>query len=159
MKYLQRLLAFVTLCAAFFSCQKEYSIENPVGGSNVSAQWEFKEAGVLFKGSIDTVEVATINNYKFITIDGRSSDGTAEITLQVFGADIKVGTYKTPFSLFAYVKGGNYIYQTDQTLADSFTVVITKIDSFSIAGTFSGKASKTIVDGKFSAVIKQRPVT
>ena len=158
MKYLQRLLAFIALCAAFFACQKEYSIEQPVGGANVSAQWEFKEGGVLFKGSMDTVEVAAINNFKFITIHGRSSDG-AELTLQIYDTIIKTGSYKTPKSLLEYVKGGTYIYKTDQALADSFTIIITKIDSFSVAGTFSGKATKTIVDGKFSAIIKSSTVT
>ncbi|HTE09954.1 MAG TPA: hypothetical protein VK645_03275 [Chitinophagaceae bacterium] len=166
MKYLQRLLVLLTISAAIFSCQKEYSIENPGGIVNTTAQWEFKEGGVQFKGPIDTASIDTISNYKFLTIIGRSDDGSSQITLQVFGADLKVGTYKTPFSLFAYIKGGTPVYQTDQTATDSFTIVITKADINGVTGTFSGKAlngttGKTIVDGKFSAVLKPAgpPVT
>ena len=166
MKYLQRLLVLLTISTAIFSCQKEYSIENPGGIVNTSAQWEFKEGGVQFKGPIDTASIDTISNYKFLTIIGRSDDGSSQITLQVFGADLKVGTYKTPFSLFAYIKGGTPVYQTDQTATDSFTIVITKVDINGVTGTFSGKAlngtsGKTIVDGKFSAVLKPAgpPVT
>ena len=159
MNYLQRLLALLTICTAIFSCQKEYSIENPVGTTNTTAQWEFKEAGVQFKGPIDTAYIDTISTYKFLTINGHSADGTSQISLQVFGADLKVGTYKTPFSLLTYVKGGTALYQTDQAATDSFTIVITKADSTGVAGTFNGKAmsgttAKTIVDGKFSAVFK-----
>ena len=163
MKYLKRLLLLLTISAAVFSCQKEYSVENPTGNSNTTAQWEFKEAGVQFKGPIDSASVDTLGGYRFLTMNGRSTDGTAQITLQLFGVDLKVGTYKTPFSLFAYIKGGTPIYQTDQTAADSFTIIISKVDSFSVAGTFtgnalSGGAVKKIVDGKFTAVIKSNVV-
>ena len=163
MKYLQRLLGLLIISAAIFSCQKEYSVENNGANSNATAQWEFKEAGVQFKGPIDTVSVDTLGGYKFLTINGRSADGTAQITLQAFGVDLKVGTYKTPFSLFAYIKGGTPVYQSDQSAADSFSIVITKIDSFGVTGTFSGNALtgstvKKIVDGKFTAVIKSSVV-
>ncbi len=161
MKYLHRLLALLFISAGIFSCQKEYSIENVSGANNPTAQWEFKEGGVQFKGPIDTVSVDTIGTYTFMTLVGRSEDGSAQMTLQVFGAALKPGTYKTPFSLFAYIKGGTTVYQTDQTLTDSFTIVIAKADSTGISGTFSGKASgKLIVDGKFSAPLKSTsPVT
>ncbi len=160
MKYLQRLIVLFTISAAIFSCQKEYSIENPTGSNTPTAQWEFKEAGVQFKGPVDTVAVDTIGTYKFLTINGRSTDGNSQITLQVFGADLKVGTYKTPFSLFAYLTAGNPVYQTDQTATDSFTITITKIDTTGVTGTFSGNAlsgnnGKKIVDGKFNAVFKR----
>lgn len=160
MKYLQRLIGLLVISAAIFSCQKEYSVETPAGAS-ANGQWEFKEAGVLFKGTIDTVSVDTINTYTFFTLVGRSSDGGAQMTLQVFGKDLKPGTYKTPFSLFAYIKGATTVYQTDQAATDSFTIVITKADSTGIVGTFRGKASgKEIVDGKFSAPFKtSAPVT
>ena len=161
MKYLQRLIGLLTISAAIFSCQKEYSVENNGGNSNATAQWEFKEAGIQFKGPLDSASVDTLGGYKFLTINGHSSDGTAQITLQAFGIDLKVGTYKTPFSLFAYINasGSTPVYQTDQMAADSFSIVITKIDSFGVTGTFSGNALsgstvKKIVDGKFTAVIK-----
>jgi len=164
MKNLKRLLILLCISTAIFSCQKEYSVENATGTNNANAQWEFKEAGVQFKGPVDTVAVDTIGGYKFLTINGHSTDNTSQITLQVFGADLKVGTYKTPFSLFAYSKAGSIIYQTDQTATDSFTLVISKIDSLGVTGTFSGKAmtgtnAKSIVDGKFTAAFKSTTVT
>jgi hypothetical protein len=165
MKYLHRLLALLSISVAVFSCQKEYSLENPTGSNTPTAQWEFKEAGVQFKGPVDTVSIDTLSGFKFLTINGRSDDGSSQITLQVFGADLKPGTYKTPFSLFAYIKAGNVVYQTDQTSVDSFTIVLTKVDTSGVTGTFSGKAlsgntSKKIVDGKFNAVFKgTTPVT
>jgi hypothetical protein len=161
MKYLQRLFIFLTLSAAVFSCSKEYSLENHNGNTSSTAQWSFTEGSAQFKGPIDTVAIDTVGTYKFLTINGHSADKTEQITLQVFGTDVKVGTYKTPFSLFAYLKDGKIIYQTNQTLVDSFTIVISKLDSTGIEGTFSGKTYdstktiyKTIVDGKFASVFK-----
>lgn len=159
MKYLQRLLILLTVCVAVFSCQKEYSNEtNP--GLGTSAQWSFTEGSAQFKGPIDTVTVDTLGGYKFLTINGHSSDNKDQITLQMFGATLQPGTYKTPFSLFAYMRNGVLLYQSNQTAIDSFTIVITKLDSTGVAGTFSGKAYdstktyRTIVDGVFSDVFK-----
>lgn len=144
----------------FFSCQKEYSIENNTGTSTTSSQWEFKENGVQFKGPIDTATIDTISQYVFLTLSGHSTDGTSQISLQLFDTKLQTGTYKTPRSLFTYATGSNIIYQTNQQLADSFTIVITKFDSTGIAGTFSGKAfqgstAKSIVEGKFSVALKK----
>ncbi|HTL09701.1 MAG TPA: hypothetical protein VL307_15620, partial [Chitinophagaceae bacterium] len=160
MKYLHRFFLLLTFSAVIFSCQKEYSIETPVNGSNANAQWEFKEGGVQYKGPVDSVYIDTITGVKFLTLIGRLDDRSAQMTLQVFGPDLKPGTYKTPYSLFAYIKGGNFVYQTDQMATDSFTIVLTKIDSNGVAGTFSGKAvsgnsSKSIVEGKFAASFKR----
>jgi len=58
---------------------------------SVTAQWEFKENGVQYKGPIDTVSIDTISGFKFLTLNGRSADGSTQITLQVFGAELKVG--------------------------------------------------------------------
>lgn len=143
----------------FFSCQKEYSIENNTGTSTTSSQWEFKENGVQFKGPIDTATIDTISQYVFLTLSGHSADGTSQISLQLFDTKLQTGTYKTPRSLFTYATGSNIIYQTNQQLPDSFTIVITKLDSTGIAGTFSGKAfqgstAKSIVEGKFSVSLK-----
>src|ERR1700712_3670090 len=165
MKYLQRLFILLTVSAAIFSCQKEYSVENNGGSLSASAQWSFTEGSAQFKGPIDTVTVDTVGAYTFLTISGHSSDKKDLITLQVFGASVKAGTYKTPFSLFAYARNGVIMYQTNQTAVDSFTIVISKLDSTGITGTFSGKAwdssktYKTIVDGKFSSVFKAATVT
>jgi len=160
MKYLRRLLLLAAISVGVFSCQKEYSVENNTGGSNVTAQWSFKEGGVEFKGPIDTAGVDSIGNYKVFSINGHSDDKKDLINLEFFGTDLKVGTYKTPYCLFAYSRNGIITYQTNQTAIDSFTIVVTKLDSTGVIGTFSGKAwdstktYKTIVDGKFSAVFK-----
>lgn len=144
----------------FFSCQKEYSIENNTGTSTTTSQWEFKENGVQFKGPIDTATIDTISQYVFLTLSGHSTDGTSQISLQLFDTKLQTGTYKTPRSLFTYATGSTIVYQTNQQLADSFTIVITKFDTTGIAGTFSGKAfqgstGKSIVEGKFSVALKK----
>jgi hypothetical protein len=160
MKYLNRLLLLSAISLGIFSCQKEYSVENNTGGSNVTAQWSFKEGNTEFKGPIDTAGVDSIGNYKVFSINGHSTDKKDLINLEFFGTDLKVGTYKTPYCLFAYSRNGILTYQTNQTAVDSFTIVVTKLDSTGVIGTFSGKAwdstktYKTIVDGKFSAVFR-----
>jgi len=160
MKYLQRLLLLSAISFGIFSCQKEYSVENNTGGSNVTAQWSFKEGGIEFKGPIDTAGVDSIGTYKIFSINGHSNDKKDLINLEFFGTDLKVGTYKTPYCLFAYSRNGVITYQTNQTAIDSFTIIVTKLDSTGVIGSFSGKAwdstktYKTIVDGKFSAVFK-----
>lgn len=159
MKNLQRLFILLTVCTALFSCQKEYSNEVNVNAS-ASAQWSFTEGTSNFKGPIDTVTFDSLGAYKILTITGHSSDNKGEISLQVSGPDFKVGTYKTPFSMFGYLDGNVLVYQNNINLADSFTIVITKLDSTGVAGTFSGKvydstkAYKTIVNGVFSDVFK-----
>lgn len=155
----------VAVSFTIFSCQKEYSFENGTGGSNVTAQWSFSEGGVQYKGPIDTVSVDTVGSYLVLSVNGHSDDKQDLINLEVFGTQIKVGTYKTPYCLFAYARNGVVRYQTNQTAVDSFTINITKLDSTGIIGTFSGKAYdtaknyKTIVDGKFSAVFKTATTT
>lgn len=160
MIHLRRFLGLAVLSLLVFSCQKEYSIENNTGTSTTTSQWEFKEGGVQFKGPIDTATIDTISQFVFLTLSGHSSDGLSQISLQLFDASLKPGSYKTPKSLFTYATGSNIIYQTNQQLADSFTIVITKLDSTGIAGTFSGKAfqgstAKSIVEGKFSVALKK----
>ncbi|MFT3932871.1 MAG: hypothetical protein QM726_04575 [Chitinophagaceae bacterium] len=162
MKYLQRLLGLLAISMAMFSCQKEFSVENNPNNST-TAQWEFKEGGVQYKGPIDTVTIDTLNNFAFLIIDGHAADGS-KIRLQAFGSSISPGVYKTPTSMFTYVNGSSTIYQTDQNATDSFTITITKADSLSVTGTFNGRAlngttPKTITDGKFTAILKTSTVT
>ncbi|MEP7277075.1 MAG: hypothetical protein ABI813_00390, partial [Bacteroidota bacterium] len=161
MKHLQPLLILLTISCAIFSCQKEYSVENNTVTNSASAQWSFTEGTVQFKGPIDTVAVDTLpNNSKILSIRGHSSDNRDEIALEIFAVDLKPGTYKIPYCLFAYMRSGVLLYQTHQTLVDSFTIIITKLDSTGITGSFRGKAfdtasvDKNIVEGKFSAVFK-----
>jgi hypothetical protein len=160
MKYLQYLLTLLAAVFIFFGCKKEYSVENGTGTNTSTAQWQFKEAGIQFKGPVDTAYIDTVTSIKFLTIEGRSDDAKDQITLQVFAADLKPGVYKTPLSSFDYLRSGVPLYQTDQTIVDSFSITITAIDSFGVTGTFTGKSlnaagdSKTITEGKFSAKFK-----
>ncbi len=165
MKYLKPFLAFFSAIFLLIACQKEYSVENGNNTGNNSAQWEFKESGVLFKGPVDTAYIDTVSATKFLTIEGKSTDGKDQITLQVFAADLKPGTYKTPLSSMDYQRSGAALYQTDITAIDSFSITIATIDANGITGTFSGKAldksgaSKSITGGKFSASFKNGAVT
>ena len=160
MKYFKPLLTLLAAALVFLGCKKEYSVENGTGTNTGTAQWEFKESGVQFKGPIDTAYVDTVSGIRFLTINGKSDDGKDQLILQVFTPDLKPGTYKTPLSSFDYLRNGANLYQSDLAAVDSFSITITKIDTASVTGTFTGKAkdksgaSRTIVDGKFSAKFK-----
>jgi len=157
------LLSLLGFSALMNSCSKEKSFEVP-GGGNITAEWEFKE-NKDYKGKIDT---ATIENFgtsvNTLIVEGTSSDGKELLSIQVVGINLTAGaTYKTPQVLFQYFSSTATVYTSDITAIGDFTVVITKIDSAGVTGTFSGKvkdslnASKTIVDGKFSAKLHTTP--
>lgn len=160
MKYFKPLLTLLAAAVVFLACKKEYSVENGTGTNALTAQWEFKEGGVQFKGPIDTAYVDTVSGIRFLTVNGKSDDGKDQLILQVFTPDLKPGTYKTPLSSFDYLRNGASLYQSDLAAVDSFSLTITQIDAVSVTGTFTGKAkdkagaSRTIVDGKFSAKFK-----
>ena len=155
-------LALVTLFgfAFIFSCTKEKSFETGTGGS-VTAEWEFKE-GKEYKGTVDTAYIEDFGTpIKSLFLEGPSLDGKALLSIQVINISTSnAATYKTPQVLFQYLSSTAPIYMSDITASGDFTVVISKIDSANISGTFTGKvkdssgASKTIVDGKFSAKLK-----
>ena len=155
-------LALVTLFgfAFIFSCTKEKSFETGGGGS-VNAEWEFKE-GKEYKGTVDTAYIEDFGTpIKTLFLEGPSLDGKALLSIEVINISTSnPATYKTPQVLFQYLSSTAPIYTSDVTAIGDFTVVITKIDSANVSGTFTGKAkdssgaSKTIVDGKFSAKLK-----
>ncbi len=118
MKFLQHLLLLAVISLGVFSCQKEYSVENNTGGSNVTVQWSFKEGGVEFKGPIDTAGLDSIGNYKVLSINGHSTDKKDLINLEFFGTDLKVGTYKTPYCLFAYSRNGVITHRQSGIVTD-----------------------------------------
>jgi hypothetical protein len=164
MKYFKPLLTLFSAIFLFVSCQKEYSVEHGSNSGTSTAQWEFKEGAVQFKGPVDTAYIDTVSATKFLTIEGKSVDGKDQITLQVFAADLKPGTYKTPLSSFDYLRSGATFYQTDITAIDSFSITITTIDANGVTGTFTGKAldnsnaSKLLTEGKFAASFKNGSV-
>lgn len=160
MKFVHRLLLLLAFSAALYSCQKEYSLENNNNTVTSDAQWSFKENSVSFSGPVDTGTIDTSGGYKILTVSGHSADHKDLFSIGVFSSNITAGTYKTPYAQFTYTRNGVLLYRANPTLVDSFTVIITKIDSNGVIGTFYGKAldsaknSKTIVDGKFSAHFK-----
>jgi hypothetical protein len=164
MKYFKPLLAVFSTIFLLIACQKEYSVEKGNGAAGSTAQWEFKEGGVQFKGPVDTAYIDTVSATKFLTIEGKSADGLDKITLQVFAVDLKPGTYKTPLCSFDYTRSGATFYQTDIAAVDSFSITITSIDANGVTGTFNGKAlnktntSRLITDGKFTASFKNGSV-
>ena len=142
------------------ACQKETSFEN--GTASYSSQWEFKESGTLFKGKIDTAYFEDVFGIPSLVLDGSSNDLKGQLVIQLFGAtSITTGTYKTPMVFFDYYMGGQTIYSNDITATDKFTLTITRLDSTSVSGTFSGevldtsKNIKNITDGKFTAYFKK----
>ena len=151
------LLSLLGISTLLNSCTKEKSFEVP-GGGNIIAEWEFKE-NKDYKGSIDTAYIEDFGTtIKTLSIEGTSSDGKETLIIQVVGINpTTAATYKTPQVLFQYLGQSSALYISDITAIGDFTVVITKIDSVSVTGTFTGKvkdsinANKTIVEGKFSA--------
>jgi len=161
MRYLQHLLVLTGAVLVFFSCQKEYSVENGQGTNNGTAQWSFKDSlSATYKGPVDTAFIDGVGNLKILTVEGHSDDGRDLITLQVFATEIKTGSFSTPSSAFDYSRNGQTVYKTENGSIGDFTIVITAIDSFNVTGTFSGKvkdaggATRTLKDGKFTGKFK-----
>jgi hypothetical protein len=156
MKLLRLLLVLLSPMLLFLGCKKEKSIES--GGASAS-QWEFTEGSNNFHGKVDTAyktEIAA--GVTALMLEGTSDDGTGQLTLGILGlTPTGVGVYQTPVVLFDYTKGTGTVYQNDITATGQFTIEITRMDSASVTGVFSGKvkdslgAQKTITNGKFSA--------
>jgi len=155
-------LGFLVLPVFFvLSCGKEKSLE--IGGALADFAWEFKESGVLFKGTLDSARIETNASFKHLFIEGDGSNGNDVFVLQIISTDITTGTYSSNL-LFQYVVNGTPYYENDPTNTGAFTVVITKLDNENITGTFTGEvfdalgAKKTITDGRFSAkLVRNNP--
>lgn len=159
MKLLRNLIVWSGILMSFVACQKEYSVENGSGGPAINSEWAFKEGTNEFNGPIDTAFIETLSGLKFLSVEGTSANGQETILLQVIGADLKPGTYGKGQALFSYIRSGSTtLYETD--ISGDFSIVISRIDSIGVTGTFSGKVidgsgvSKTITNGKFSASLK-----
>lgn len=156
MKSLRLILVLLSPVLLFLGCSKEKSLE--VGNNSIN-EWEFFEGSNFFKGGVDTAYLTEISpGVTGFLMQGLSDDGTGTITLGVLGINTSApGTYKTPRVVFDYTKASGTLYQNDITATDQFTIEVTKIDSASIQGTFTGQvkdsagALKTIASGKFSA--------
>ena len=154
------LLAFLSI-ALIISCKKEKSLESGYTG-NLNAEWEFK-VGKQYKGHVDTAYIQDFGvGIQALFLEGTSDDGKEILSIQVINIDLtKPATYKTPGVLFTYLKNSDLLYANDVLAAGEFELVITRIDSVSVSGTFNGRvkdsagALKTVTDGKFSAKLKK----
>jgi hypothetical protein len=160
MKLVKSLFSLFAITALLVSCQKEYSKEVPKNGAT-GTEWAFKEGTNSFAGPVDTAFITKVGSINYLIVEGTTSDKKDAITIEVYSVgDIKAGTYSNPNSNFTYTRNGKTLYEVDQTAIGEFSVVITKIDSASVSGTFAGKVIdstgtiKTITDGKFNGKLK-----
>ena len=162
MTLLRSLLGFLAVTLLLFSCKKDYSDEDGKVPGLVETTWEFKEAGTLFNGDMDSSYFQTVSGFSALTMigsKGTSSDG--EIILQVIGQDIQTGTYSSPEIFFQYSENGNILFQTIPGQTSGFSITISEIDSSTVSGTFSGTVqdsqgnSHTITDGKFAVAMTE----
>ena len=148
------------------ACQKEYSVETGgLGGVIGSSQWEFRQGTINYKGTMDTATVDTVASVLYLTLNGVNDSSNQLISFKVFGTQLKAGTYTSPAVAFTYTDlSSNILYQNDVT-ATNFTLVIARIDSAGVSGTFSGtvkdaaSSTKAISSGKFSAFFKKKAGT
>lgn len=160
MKLVKSLFSLFAMAALLVSCQKEYSKEVPKNGAT-GAEWAFKEATNALAGPVDTAFITKVGTINYLIVEGTTSDKKDAITIEVYAiGDIKAGTYSNPNCNFTYTRNGKTIYEVDPTAIGEFSVVITKIDSATVIGTFAGKvldstgAIKNITDGKFTGKFK-----
>ena len=163
MKFAKYLAVFFAAALVIVSCTKEYSVETGGLGNIGTNQWEFKQGSTQYKGTMDTAKIDTVAGVSYLTLTGVSDSSNQLISLTVFGTSIKAGTYTSPSVAFSYTDiSSNIIYQNDVTAAGAFTLVISKLDSLSVSGTFSGSVkdasslTKTIASGKFSAQFRKK---
>lgn len=166
MKFVKLLSFFLFGALIFVACQKEHSVETGGLGGISTSQWAFKEGNVQFKGSLDTARIDTVSGIVTLALHGVSDSTNQLLSLSVFGASINVGSYTSPAVNFTYTDvAANVIYQNDVSIAGGFTLIITKIDSNGVTGTFSGNVknaasvAKTITSGRFSAPLKKNSST
>ena len=162
MKFIKLLSFFLFGALIFVACRKEYSVETGGLGGITTSQWAFKEGSVQFKGSMDTARIDTVSGIATLTLHGVSDTSNQLLSISVFGTSINVGSYTSPAVSFTYTDAAaNVIYQNDVSTAGGFTLIITKIDTAGVSGTFSGSVKnaaavvKTITSGRFSASFKK----
>ena len=157
MTLIRSLLGFLAVTLVIFSCKKDYSDEDGKIPGLVESTWEFKEAGQLYNGEMDSAYVQSVSGFSALSMIGSgTSNQSGEIILQIIGEDIGTGTYSSPDIFFQYSENATILFQTIPGQASDFSITITAIDSSSVSGTFSGTVqdsqgnSHTITDGKFS---------
>ncbi|MCU7551927.1 hypothetical protein OCK74_22595 [Chitinophagaceae bacterium LB-8] len=160
---MKRIIFFSLLIVLFSACGKEKSIEN---GNNTGAFLKFKLDGqsIEYKDNVFASK-DIINNQHIVIIQGQKDvssnvpglgiflQDSVEITNKTYNDD---GSTFTNALIYSDTAGVNYssLYMTD---ASDLKVVITRIDSAYISGTFSSKVAdvnantKNITEGSFQA--------
>lgn len=157
MKSVKYLIYLLLLCIGISACQKEISVEQPAFSRG---EWRFNEGSNGYNGPVDTAYIDTINGLQLLTLKGSSGNGKNQLVLTIEDTTLTAGTYKSPDATITYWKGAGIFY-SNSLLSTDFTIVITKIDSLGVSGTFSGKVldtafkEKVVTNGYFTASFKK----
>lgn len=155
-----RIVLYALVSFVAFSCQKEYSVEDPKSASS-KGSWEFTDAQKLYFGNMDTAYIDSSNTTKQLHLIGRTSDGSQTFHLQLYASSFSVGEYKASLfqSSLDYASGPSTIYNANQLIGE-FIVNVTTYGNNTISGTFSGAAvdsagnNVTLTLGKFTAALQ-----
>lgn len=157
MNLFRSLLGVLILSFIIFSCKKERSSEDVKTPGIITEAWEFKETGRLFGGPIDSAYIQNGTVNRLGIVGTKTGDVNGEFFIQIVGENFEKGAYTNPAVFFQYSENGSVVFQSNPVESGSFTLTVTKIDSASISGTFSGtvqdaQGNKHIIsDGKFSS--------
>lgn len=153
---------FFSLLITGISCSKEKSLEGaefkPIELNN---QWEFREGGVLHKGTIIDVLKQTQGELEAFSIQGVSTDGIGVVFFQIIGEPVAPGEYTGDKGVFQYLENGAPKFGSELTVGNSFAIKVISVDNGKITAEFSGKAVDadgnefSITDGRFSADIEE----
>ena len=146
----------LSTCALMVSCAKEYSSETPLVPD---ASWQFSQGALNFAGPITSVYSTNGGSSNLLMLTGNSNDGKQAFQITVYADSIQTGTYKASAYQCSFIYGSstNPIYQAGGSYGEEFIVNITKFQSKSVSGNFSGIAqdsagnSVTISNGQFHA--------
>lgn len=152
-----RSIFFILIIGALLgSCAKEYSSETPLVPD---ASWQFSQGALNFAGPVTSVYSTNGGSSNQLMLTGNSNDGKQAFQIIVYADSIQTGTYKASAYQCSFIYGSttNPIYQAGGFLGEEFIVNITKFQSKSVSGNFSGIAqdsagnSVTISNGQFHA--------
>jgi hypothetical protein len=160
MKLSKAPIIFLLTCLAFFSCQKETSVEqgtnnggNTEGGGGGTAGapgWSFSHNNSNYGGCIDTAYFEVMSGIKTLNIDASdSANNTLSISLISLTGTITPGTYAAPQNALLVVStatGDTYM----STTPGSFSMQVTTVNDTLVVGTFTASLSDLIGGGSYS---------
>jgi len=143
---LKHIFFTLTVCALMISCAKEYSSEIAIPPNG---NWQFSQGNVQYAGYLQSVYMTNGGNSNQLMLSGKSNDGSQIFQLVVYADTITIGSYKASefHSALFYGTSQKPIYKAGEQYGE-FIVNVTKLDSTSITGNFSG----TVQDSSYSSV-------